>query len=71
MLVLSAKPKERFLVGDNIWITVVRSSKGRVQLGFDCPQEVNVSRQGKQSKDDTHGAIQRDLEPAGTPGTEV
>lgn len=44
MLVLSRKPGEQILVGDNITITVVEVRGNRVKLGFQAPRSVGVVR---------------------------
>ena len=44
MLVLSRKPKEQIVIDDNIIITVVQSSSGRVRLGVEAPKGVRVMR---------------------------
>jgi carbon storage regulator len=44
MLVLSRKPGEKLLIGDNITITVLEV-RGRVmRIGIDAPNEVRVVR---------------------------
>ncbi|HEY1861403.1 MAG TPA: carbon storage regulator [Gemmataceae bacterium] len=45
MLVLSRKLGEQIIVGDNIRVTVVSISGGRVRLGFAAPAEVRILRQ--------------------------
>ena len=44
MLVLSRKPMQRIVIGDNIRITVVGLDGGRVRLGIDAPPQVSVLR---------------------------
>lgn len=45
MLVLSRKPQERILIGDDIVVTVVRIGAENVRLGFDAPEHVNIRRE--------------------------
>ena len=44
MLVLSRKVGERLVIGDNIIVTVTKSSAGRVRLGIEAPPEVQIAR---------------------------
>lgn len=44
MLVLSRKPGERILVGDNIVITIIRIGPNTVRLGIDAPGDLNIVR---------------------------
>lgn len=44
MLVLSRKPREAILVGDNVWITVLDVRGSVVRLGIEAPREVPVMR---------------------------
>lgn len=44
MLVLSRKPGERVRIADNIGITVLEISGGRIKLGISAPPEVPVLR---------------------------
>ena len=44
MLVLSRKVGERIRIGQNIFITLVRSSDGKARIGIEAPQEVDVVR---------------------------
>jgi len=45
MLVLSRKPGERIVIGEDIHVTVLEVRGNRVKLGFECPEEVPVHRQ--------------------------
>jgi carbon storage regulator len=44
MLVLSRQPGEKILIGDNIEITVVGISGGKVKIGIEAPRTVNIKR---------------------------
>lgn len=45
MLVLSRKPGERLLVGDDIVITIVRIGPNTVRIGIDAPGHLNIVRE--------------------------
>jgi carbon storage regulator len=45
MLVLSRKPGERILIGDDVTITVVRIGPNNVRIGIDAPRETNIVRE--------------------------
>ena len=45
MLVLSRKPGERILIGDNVAITVVRIGPNTVRIGIEAPQDLNIVRE--------------------------
>lgn len=44
MLVLSRKPGERILIGNDIAITVIRIGPNSVRIGIDAPPEMNIVR---------------------------
>ncbi len=44
MLVLSRRKDESIKIGDDIEITIVSLSKGRVRIGIDAPPELAVHR---------------------------
>ena len=58
MLVLSRKPGERILVGDNIVITIVRLGPNNVRLGIDAPGEMNIVREELVERQALDAAIQ-------------
>jgi carbon storage regulator len=45
MLILSRRPGEQILIGDNILITVAAIRGERVQLGFTAPADVFIIRE--------------------------
>lgn len=51
MLVLSRKPGERIMIGENIAITVVRISQGTVRIGVEAPRDMAVIREEVASRD--------------------
>lgn len=44
MLVITRKNGEGLLIGENVRITVVETSKDRVKLGIDAPSDVKIIR---------------------------
>lgn len=45
MLVLSRKPGERILIGEDVTVTVVRIGPNTVRLGIDAPRGKNIVRE--------------------------
>ena len=45
MLVLSRKPGERILIGEEITVTVVRIGPNNVRLGIEAPRAMNIVRE--------------------------
>lgn len=45
MLVLTRKPGEQIVIGDNIVVTLVSIGNGRVKIGVEAPPTVEVNRQ--------------------------
>lgn len=45
MLVLSRKPGERILIGDEVTVTIVRIGPNTVRLGIDAPRSMNIVRE--------------------------
>ncbi len=64
MLILSRKPGESIILGDDVKITVVDVSGKQVRLGIDAPKDIAVYREeiyqqivdGKRHPDNTTGA---------------
>lgn len=50
MLVLSRKPGERVLIGDEIAVTIVRIGPNNVRLGIDAPRDMNIVREELREK---------------------
>ncbi|GAB5406843.1 MAG: hypothetical protein Aurels2KO_50740 [Aureliella sp.] len=44
MLVLSRRPGEEILIGDNIRLKVVAARGNRIQIAIDAPKEVPICR---------------------------
>lgn len=45
MLVLSRKPGERIMIGDDVTVTIVRIGPNTVRLGIDAPRQMNIVRE--------------------------
>lgn len=45
MLVLTRRPGESIVVGDNIVVTVIEIKGGQVRIGIDAPRDVDVYRE--------------------------
>ncbi|MGQ9575035.1 MAG: carbon storage regulator [Thermoguttaceae bacterium] len=45
MLVLSRRRGQRVIIGQQITITIVDLSRGRVKLGFEGPREIAIHRE--------------------------
>ena len=45
MLVLTRKPKESIIVGDNIIITVLSVNGDQVKIGFNAPRDIEINRE--------------------------
>jgi carbon storage regulator len=45
MLVLSRKPGEKILIGDNVAVTIVRIGPNSVRLGIEAPRDMNIVRE--------------------------
>ena len=45
MLVLTRKPGEQLVIGNNIRVTIVSVGPGRVKIGIEAPPDVRIDRQ--------------------------
>lgn len=45
MLILTRRPNERIMIGNDITVVVVGVKGNQVQLGVDAPQEMSVDRE--------------------------
>ena len=44
MLVITRKPEESIVIGDNIEITIFEIGKDKVRIGIEAPKNVKISR---------------------------
>lgn len=44
MLILTRRPGERIIIGDNVSVKVVRTQDGGIVIGISAPAEVSVQR---------------------------
>jgi carbon storage regulator len=45
MLILTRRPTETLVIGDNVTITVLAIKGGRVRIGVNAPREIIVNRE--------------------------
>ena len=45
MLVLSRKPGEKILIGDDVTVTIVRIGPNTVRIGIEAPRTMNIVRE--------------------------
>tara|TARA_B100000029_G_scaffold454770_1_gene481510 strand:- start:1993 stop:2217 length:225 start_codon:yes stop_codon:yes gene_type:complete len=45
MLVLSRKPGERVMIGEDVSVTIVRIGPNSVRLGIEAPREMSIVRE--------------------------
>ena len=45
MLVLSRKPGERIMIGDDVRVTIVRIGPNTVRVGIEAPRTMNIVRE--------------------------
>lgn len=49
MLVLSRKPGERIMIGDEVTVTIVRIGPNNVRIGIEAPRSMNIVREELQN----------------------
>lgn len=49
MLVLSRKPGERIMIGDEVTVTIVRIGPNNVRIGIEAPRTMNIVREELQA----------------------
>ena len=57
MLVLSRKPGERIMIGDEIAITIVRIGPNAVRIGIEAPRDMNIVREELQRLSGFEGEV--------------
>lgn len=55
MLVLSRKPGERIVIGNNIVVLVSRVAGNRVTIGIEAPEDVTIRRAELRKEDERCG----------------
>ncbi len=45
MLVLTRKPGEGIVIGDNVIVKIIEAKGGGIRIGIDAPQETKIYRQ--------------------------
>ena len=45
MLILTRRPSETLMIGDNVTVTVLDIQGGRVRLGVNAPRDIIVNRE--------------------------
>jgi carbon storage regulator len=57
MLVLTRRPDESIVIGNNIKITIVSVGPGRVKIGIEAPPNVRIDRQEIHDKLERHADV--------------
>ena len=61
MLVLTRKPSEQILVGDNIVITIVKVDGNKVRIGIEAPSDVTITRKELENRPVAAAAAQTEI----------
>ena len=51
MLVITRRPGEKIVIGDDIEVTVLESGRGRVRFGIEAPKSVKIHTQIKTAEE--------------------
>lgn len=68
MLVLTRRPDESIVIGNNIKITIVSVGPGRVKIGIEAPPEVRIDRQEIHEKIERNADVLASLTASGPDG---
>lgn len=71
MLVISQKKGEKLRIGRDITITILESKAGKVRLGIEAPQELEVMRESLYRERQQQGTQQGKAPKADTPKSEA
>lgn len=71
MLVLSRKPGERILVGNDVVITIVRIGPNTVRLGIDAPGHMNIVREELCDPNDLDAVAQQNQTAVAPPSAQT
>jgi carbon storage regulator len=64
MLVLSRKPSQQIMIGQDIKITVLKIDRNQVRLGIEAPRDVCILRKELSDHDQSHSRLSDDAELA-------
>ena len=66
MLVLTRKAQEEIMIGDNIVVSIVKVSGGKIKLGITAPPEISIKREEDPQKFDRQARERAAQEVHGT-----
>ena len=66
MLVLTRKAQEEIMIGDNIVVSIVKVSGGKIKIGITAPPEISIKREEDPQKFDRQAKARAAQEPQGT-----
>ena len=66
MLVLTRKAQEEIMIGDNIVVSIVKISGGKIKLGITAPPEISIKREEDPQKFDRQARERVAREAKGT-----
>lgn len=55
MLILTRRAGEKIFIGDDIGITIIESSSGRVRIGIEAPKNTTILREELKLRDEKEG----------------
>jgi carbon storage regulator len=45
MLILTRKPNERIVIGDNVYVHILSVNGNQIRIGIDAPKEITIHRE--------------------------